>query len=78
MKIIKSIRSLQNVSEKEFLALFLTCFSTSFLIAAPFMPDWQDTLPGLLRILSQPTKGSTNFFSVGGYAATFSTWAWLA
>ncbi|MBR3972534.1 MAG: DUF1576 domain-containing protein [Oscillospiraceae bacterium] len=71
MKIIRSIRSMKDLSEKEFLTLFFTGFSTSFLVAALFMPDWQDILPGLLRILSQPTKGSTNFFSVGGYAATF-------
>ena len=35
------------------------------------MPDRARMLPGLLNILSQPTKASTSFFSVGGYAATF-------
>ena len=35
------------------------------------MPDRDQMLPGLLRIVSQPTLSSTNFFAVGGYAATF-------
>ena len=35
------------------------------------MPDRADMLPGLWRILSSPTLSSTNFFSLGGYAATF-------
>ena len=35
------------------------------------MPDRADMLPGLWRIVSQPTLSSTNAFSIGGFAATF-------
>ena len=59
------------LSERSFLTLFFTFFSLSFLIAAFCMPDRKDMLTGLLKILSSPTKASTNFFSIGGYAATF-------
>ena len=35
------------------------------------MPDRAQMLTGLWKILSQPTKASTSFFFIGGYAATF-------
>ena len=35
------------------------------------MPDRQQMIPGLLRIIQNPTLSSTNAFSIGGYAATF-------
>ena len=35
------------------------------------MPDRADMIPGLLRILANPTLSSTNAFSIGGYSATF-------
>lgn len=35
------------------------------------MPDRGQMLTGLWKIVSAPTKASTNFFSIGGYAATF-------
>ena len=35
------------------------------------MPDRADMLPGLLRIIRNPTLSSTNAFSIGGFAATF-------
>ncbi len=59
------------MSERSFLKLFFFCFSSTFLIAAFFMPDRADMLPGLLRIIQNPTLSSTNAFSIGGYAATF-------
>ena len=65
------MKTLNKMSEDHFLALFFTCFSMSFLLAAFFMPDRADMLPGLWRILNSPTKAATNFFSIGGYAATF-------
>ena len=57
--------------EEQFLIRFFLFFSSSFLIAAFCMPDRADMLSGLYRIISNPTKAATNFFSVGGYAATF-------
>ena len=65
------MKNLNKISEDHFLKLFFTCFSLSFLIAAFFMPDRADMLPGFWRILNNPTKAATNFFSIGGYAATF-------
>ena len=66
-----SLKRLNDLPERSFLKLFFLFFSLSFLTAAFFMPDRGDMLPGLLRILSQPTKAYTNFFAVGGFAATF-------
>ena len=65
------MKRLKSLSERDFLSLFFAAFSSSFLIAAFCMPDRADMLPGLLRIVSSPTLSSTNFFSLGGYAATF-------
>ena len=59
------------MSETAFLKRFFFFFSLSFLIAAFCMPDRANMLPGLLKILSMPTKASTSFFDYGGYAATF-------
>ena len=65
------MKRLNQLSERSFLKLFFFVFSSTFLIAAFFMPDRADMLPGLLRILRSPTLSSTNAFSIGGYAATF-------
>ena len=65
------MKRLNRLSENVFLQLFFTYLSLCFLAAAFLMPDRADMLPGFWRILSSPTKASTNFFSVGGYAATF-------
>ena len=51
--------------------LFFGLFVAAFLIAAPLMPDRASMLSGFYRILSSPCKVSTNYFAVGGYAATF-------
>lgn len=65
------MRKLRELSESAFLRLFFFLFSSFFLIAAFFMPDRADMIPGLLRIIQNPTLSSTNAFSIGGYAATF-------
>ena len=65
------MKRLNRLPERDFLSLFFLAFSLSFLLAACFMPDRADMLPGLWRIVSSPTLSSTNFFSIGGYAATF-------
>lgn len=65
------MKRLNALSERAFLKLFFLLFSGSFLVASFFMPDLDQMIPGYLRILSQPTKAYTNFFAVGGYAATF-------
>ena len=66
-----SPKRLNRLCERSFLKLFFLFFSCSFLIAAVFMPDRAQMFTGLWKILSQPAKSSTNFFSLGGYAATF-------
>ena len=65
------MKRLKSLSERDFLSLFFAAFSSSFLIATFCMPDRANMLPGLWRIVSSPTLSSTNFFSLGGYAATF-------
>ena len=65
------MNQLKQLSERSFVKLFLFLFSGAFLIAAFFMPDRQEMIPGLLRIIQNPTLASTNYFSIGGYAATF-------
>ena len=65
------MRNVKHLSERAFLKRFFFFFSSAFLIAAFFMPDRADMIPGLIRIIKNPTLSSTNAFSIGGYAATF-------
>lgn len=65
------MKKLNQIPETHFLTIFFTFFSMSFLVAAFFMPDREQMFTGLWRIICSPTKATTNFFSVGGYAATF-------
>lgn len=65
------MKKLNNLSESDFLKLLFGFFSLAFLVAAPMMPDRSNMLSGLWQIVSQPSKISTNYFAVGGYAATF-------
>ena len=65
------MKRLNTLSENTFLKFFFLFFSISFLIAAFFMPDRQEMLPGLWKIFCSPTLSGTSFFNVGGYAATF-------
>ncbi len=65
------MKKLRALSEDSFLKLFFAFLSLCFLVAAPIMPDRDRMFSGLWQILSQPSKVSTNYFAVGGYAATF-------
>lgn len=65
------LNRLKQLSERSFLTLFFFLFSSAFLIAAFFMPDRADMIPGFIRICTNPTLSSTNAFSIGGFAATF-------
>ena len=62
---------IKNLSESNFLKLLFAFFTVCFLIAAVCMPDRAQMFSGLWNIISQPSKVSTNYFAVGGYAATF-------
>ena len=65
------MNKIKNLSESSFLKLVFAFLSACFLIAAVIMPDRATMFSGLWQILSQPSKISTNYFAVGGYAATF-------
>ena len=65
------MKKIKNLPESSFLLLLFGFFSFAFLAAAPLMPDRAEIFSGLIRIVSQSSKISTNYFAVGGYAATF-------
>lgn len=65
------MKKLKNSSEGDFLKLFFGFFSAAFVVAAVCMPDRSAMFSGLWQILSQPGKITTNYFALGGYAATF-------
>ena len=71
MNKIKNLsEKIRNLSEGSFLKLLFAFFTVCFLLAAVCMPDRATMFSGLWQILSQPSKVSTNYFAVGGYAAT--------
>ncbi len=65
------MKKIKNLSESDFLKLFFAFFTLAFLVAAVCMGDRGSMFTGLWQIMSQPSKISTNYFAVGGYAATF-------
>lgn len=65
------MKKIKALPEGEFLKLFFGFLSAAFLIGAVCMPDRGSMFSGLWQIVSQPGKISTNYFAVGGYAATF-------
>ena len=65
------MKKIKNLPESEFLKLFFAFLSLAFLVAAVCMPDRSTMFSGLWQIMSQPGKISTNYFALGGYAATF-------
>ena len=65
------MKKIKSLSESNFLKLLFAFFTAAFLIAAVCMPDRSNMFTGLWKILTGPSKVSTNYFAVGGYAATF-------
>ena len=65
------MKRIKNLSESSFLKLLFVFVGVVFLIAAVCMPDRSTMFAGFWQILSQPCKVTTNYFSVGGFAATF-------
>ncbi len=65
------MKKMRNLSESNFLKLLFAFLSACFLIAAVCMPDRSSMFSGLWKIVSSPSKISTNYFSVGGFAGTF-------
>lgn len=64
------MKKLNALSESDFLKALFGFFTVAFLAAALLMPDRAQMISGLLRIISQPNKISTNYFYLGGFAAT--------
>ena len=62
------MKKIRNLSEGDFLKLLFAFFSLAFLVAAVCMGDRANMLSGLWQILSNPSKISTNYFALGGYA----------
>ncbi len=65
------MKRIKNMSESSFLKLFFAFVSLCFIIAAVCMPDRATMFSGLWKIQITPCRVTTNYFSVGGYAATF-------
>ena len=65
------MKKIANMEESKFLKLFFLCVSLLFIVAAFIMPDRVYVLQGMKRILLLPCKVSTNYFAMGGFAATF-------
>lgn len=65
------MKRIKELSPSSFLKLLFAFFTVAFLVAAVIMPDRGSMFSGLWSIVSQPSKVSTNYFAVGGYAATF-------
>ncbi len=65
------MKKIKNMQQESFLKLFYLCLSLSFIIAAPILFDRSTMLSGFWQLLVNPCKVSTNYFALGGYAATF-------
>ena len=65
------MKKIKNLSESDFLKRFFCYLIAAFLLAAVCMPDRAQMFSGLWTILSNPGKITTNYFALGGYAATF-------
>ena len=65
------MKKLNNMAEGSFLKLFFAAISLCFVLGAVIMPDRGQMLSGFWSILTGTCKVTTNYFAVGGYAATF-------
>ena len=65
------MKKLTSMTEAGFLKLFFLFISGCFVLAAFLMPDAATVFSGLWRIMSGTCKISTNYFALGGVAATF-------
>ena len=64
------MKKIKSLSQESFLKLFFLFVSLCFVVAAFILPDRSRMVVGLVRILLNPCKISTNYFAFG-YAATF-------
>ena len=63
------MKKLNNWEESSFLKLFFTAVSLAFILVSLFLPG--NLISGLGKILTETCKVTTNYFDLGGYAATF-------
>ena len=65
------MKKICKLPEPNFLRLLFAFVSAAFIVAAFFMPDRSTMFSGLWAIWSGTCKISTNYFALGGYAATY-------
>ena len=65
------MKKIAQLEESKFLRLFFAVVSLCFIVASFIMPDRNTMFSGLWKIMSGTCKISTNYFALGGYAATF-------
>ena len=65
------MKKIKALPESSFLKLFFGFITAAFLIGAVCMPDRKEMFSGLLTIITNPAKISTNYFALGGFSATF-------
>ena len=65
------MKKIAKMEESGFLKLFFLFVSLCFVVAAVIMPDRGLILTGMKNILLLPCKVTTNYFTIGGFAATF-------
>jgi len=65
------MKKISKLPEASFLKLLFAFVSLAFIVAAFFMPDRSAMFSGLWNILTGTCKISTNYFALGGYAATY-------
>ena len=65
------MKKLASLEESKFLKLFFAFISLCFVVAAFIMLDRKFAFTGLWEILTGTCKISTNYFGLGGFAATF-------
>ncbi len=72
------MKKLQNMSQNVFMKLFFAFVTLCFLIGAVCVWDRATMFSGLWKIISGPSKISTNYFAVGGFSATMLNMALVA
>ena len=65
------VKKLKNMQESSFLKVFFLFVSWCFIVASFCMPDRAQMISGFSNILTGTCKISTNYFELGGFAATF-------
>ena len=65
------MKKIKSLSESNFLKLLFGFITLAFFIGAVCMPDRAKMFSGLIAIITNPAKVSTNYFALGGFSATF-------